>query len=167
MLLGLAICLAIGVKAQFYDGPDDIYYYVEYKNGECVNDGYARVFNFDGNKGCLLNMYMKDGAGPYTAPVRIVKANIKENPTYYEDLVETSEYTVKYSHGSTYTHSYDFIDGYSHKTKSLKYNYKFSSDRNFLYVSSNDYTGEIIYKKVDKSFFKVGRSRTPSNKLHE
>lgn len=29
LFLVMAICLASGVRAQFYDGPDDIYYYVE------------------------------------------------------------------------------------------------------------------------------------------
>lgn len=167
MLLGMAICLTSGVKAQFYDSADDIYYYVEYKDGECVTDGYARIFNFDGKKAALLNMYKNNGVGPYTAPVRVVKANIKNNPTFYEDLVETTEYSVKFSHGTVYTHNYEFIDGYSHNTRFLSYTYRFSSDRNYLYVSSNDYSGEITYKRVDKSFFKVGRSRTPSGTMHE
>ena len=59
MLLGLAICLAGGVIAQFYDGPNDIYYYLlESENGKTVSKSNQRVyiFNFDGRKAAMLNL---------------------------------------------------------------------------------------------------------------
>ena len=34
LFLVMAICLASGVKAQFYDSADDIYYYLEYSKTE-------------------------------------------------------------------------------------------------------------------------------------
>ena len=51
----MAICFASGVKAQFYDSADDIYYYISYD--ETTNPGYlpnrwVYIFNFDGKKAC-------------------------------------------------------------------------------------------------------------------
>ena len=60
LLLAMAICLASGVKAQFYDGPDDIYYYVacdDYMKPK--ENGYAIVLNFDGNKACDLGGFLR------------------------------------------------------------------------------------------------------------
>ena len=77
LFLIMAICLTSGVRAQFYDGPDDIYYYVaeyhehdEYKStsfsagyytGRTLRDRYedenkakVLIFNFDGTKAASL-----------------------------------------------------------------------------------------------------------------
>ena len=49
----MAICLTSGVKAQFYDCPDDIYYYVSCdKDGQVKENGSVYIFNFDGRKAC-------------------------------------------------------------------------------------------------------------------
>jgi hypothetical protein len=113
LLLSMAICLASGVKAQFYDSADDIYYYVEsyteveektqvYWNGmptarwektgkvrkENANEGSESVmiFNFDGMKAAELTGYL-GGEKIYD-----VKKRMQENPSYYEDKVETTDY---------------------------------------------------------------------------
>ena len=83
--LVMAICLASGVKAQFYDSADDIYYYVEYKDGRILDDGGVFVFNFDGQKACF-----------WDESVSSLKNNLKRNPSYYEDKVETTDYCLKY-----------------------------------------------------------------------
>lgn len=179
LFLVMAICLASGVKAQFYDSADDIYYYVEYKNGEYKSDGDVMIFNFDGQKACV-----------WKTSVRTVKSNLQESPSFYEDKVEITEYELKYRSSNIYMEGED-AENKSHKK------YIFSSDRSALtyinhygmphfdvpplQINPNPYelgreTGKWItiwhndkttYKRVDKSFFKVGRSRTPNNTMHE
>lgn len=168
LLLGIAICLAGGIKAQFNDSADDIYYYVKYVDGEFKDD--VLIFNFDGQKACRWN-----------ASVSSVKSNLSNSPSFYEDKVETTEYDLKYVSGNTYRYK---------KSSSEEYDdFQFSYDRNTLtkiahyqaiitpgmpggflnYSKSykewreNKYT----YKKVEKSYFRIGRSRTPSNTMYE
>ena len=169
LLLVTVICLASGVKAQFYDSADDIYYYVEWKNGKYGADVY--IFNFDGRKACRW----------YNSVV-LMKDYLKRNPSYYEEKVETADYSfLKYITYNTYQEG----------NSEYYINYQFSSDRQTLteirhyhkFEQVEEWWGgypitrsvdrgfvdEVfgIYKKVDKSFFKVGRSRTPSGTLHE
>ena len=170
LLLVMAICLASGVKAQFYDSADEIYYYVQWKDGKYGNN--VRIFNFDGRKACIWYDY-----------VNSLKETFKDNPSYYEEKVETTEYKYNYIGNNVY----QFIcsDGKEN------YKYQFSYDRQTLTViryyhkhegyyemfggypiyrsADKGWVDEVegIYKKVDKSFFKVGRSRTPSGTLHE
>ena len=175
MLLGLAIFLTSGVKAQFYDSADDIYYYVKYKHeytdpqiqgfgwdAKVVlipkskdyreDDNFAEVivFNFDGKKAAVLGC----------DKVYNIKKHLKESSSYYEDKVEITEYGLNYiSSSSNIVYA------------SSDYSYSFSNDRRLLIQSyktrnENNYD-RCYYKQVDKSFFKVGRSRTPSGTMHE
>ena len=172
----MAICLASGVKAQFYDSAEDVYFYLEYsEDGKLVDkeEQNVLIFNFDGKRACIT----------YGSPKDVTK-NLKNNPDYYPDLFENKEYDLEYTYsssGTCYTSSstdtkYDSFVG---KT-TVKHNnkYAFSSDRNTLtktweYTYSNAYGAKkthehiYVYKRVDKSFFKVGRSRTPSGTLYE
>ena len=180
LFLVIAICLASGVKAQFYDSADDIYYYVEYKDGRFVDNGNVFIFNFDGRKACLLG----------ESVVNFVKNKFKEDADYFDRRVETSEYSLEYTHSSYYTvyqgeksnSSYSPTVGSTTVTNST-FRYEFSTDRETMYDKSyvvNTYYYPFepykktykteqnkTYKRVDKSFFKVGRSRTPSSTMHE
>ena len=181
LLLGMAICLASGVKAQFYDSADDIYYYVEecyeyedtyleptphiglqrYKSGKIKKKvpekGEERVmiFNFDGEKAALLRQ----------GQVPLVKSELKESPTYYEDKVETTDYIWEFESSS--------YKGTIYKRPNSDFNYTFSSDRSTLIEEKYTETADgpqrlwTTFRRVDKSFFKVGRSRTPSGTMHE
>ena len=91
LFLVMAICLASGVKAQFYDSADDIYFYVTYEGGQVKETGWAFVFNFDGLKAC------HDATS-----ISRIKANLKKSASYYEDWIETTEYRLKYSSNNTY-----------------------------------------------------------------
>lgn len=156
LFLIMTICLASGVRAQFYDGPEDIYYYVKYENGEYGK--IAQIFNFDGKKAFNLT-YKYD-------EVNEVKQNLLSNPNYYEELIETLDYNMFFiesnSSGTIYGYSYN---------DDLKFT--FSKDRQFVTTWQKVqglYGNTIIefrYKKVDKSYFRVGRSRTPSGKMYE
>ena len=177
LLLGMAICLASGVKAQFYDSADDIYYYLEYKheytepqfqglgyNTHVVliprvknyseDDNYAEVviFNFDGKKAAVLGCDQ----------VYVIKHYMKSSSTYFEDKVETTEYGLKYESSTSNT-------VYTTTNYTPIKSYSFSNDRSSLIISygNEESYDKHYYKKVDKSFFKVGRSRTPSGTMHE
>ena len=170
----MAICLTSGVKAQFYDGPDDIYYYVSCdKDGQVKENGSVYIFNFDGRKACY-----------WSSSVSSVKRSLQSNPSYYEEKVETTEYILKYDSYNTYRKN-DRGDEYR--------DFYFSSSRNNL-TETHHYQETIVpeqwvfgvgiikqygyaykqwtdkkteYKKVEKSFFKIGRSRTPSSTMYE
>lgn len=175
LFLAMAICLASGVKAQFYDSADDICFYV-LSYHECDNRYYRMgswwkveirgnirreipeenkaevyVFNFDGMKAAMLS----------SSTVAGVKNTLLLSPSFYEDAVETTDYKMKYekttSHGVLYN-----VPNYNGS-------WLFTNDRNTLIrdLSKNDRKDEYIYKRVDKSYFKVGRSRIPSGKLQE
>lgn len=182
LLLGMAIWLASGMKAQFYDSADDIYYYVEeyyeyeesatrmgpffsietYKTGKTIRNkpegenAWVLIFNFDGLKAALLS------SGHY---IPTIKSHLKASSSYYEDKVETTDYNWKYV-SSSYA-------GTVYERPNSKETYTFSSDRNTLIESGYSPIGfesfkhTRQYKRVDKSFFKVGRSRTPSGTMHE
>lgn len=174
LLLGLAICFTSGVKAQFYDSADDIYYYLMYEfetdipyldpwsgqrklrhkvikyDDSKEGDEVLRVliFNFDGNKAARLADFSKMSS---------VKDYLQKSSTYFEDIVETTEYTLKYTSSSS---GIVYKDAY--------YTYTFSNDRNTLVSIDNNHNYiKRYYKRVDKSFFKIGRSRTPSGTMHE
>ena len=186
LLLGLVICLASGVKAQFYDGPDDIRYYVEeyyeyeewyfkpfvgnIKTGEIKkkfpddeNSASVFAFNFDGKTAAELTGCSSGQS------VRAIKSYLQEKPSYFEDKVETSIYDWKFESSSYSGTVYKASNRYNSKAT-----YTFSPDRKKLVVKeyrdislTESYWRAWTYKLVDKSYFKVGRSRTPSNSLHE
>lgn len=174
LFLVMAICLASGVKAQFYDSADDIYYYVQIyngkggfvegtdrmkyaKNGEKVwfgakGEDWVRIFNFDGKKACCWSK----------SHVSSVKDNFKNNPNYYEDAIETTEYNVNFISCSSTEIIYKGGDT----------TFIFSKDRSMLttieeFWFNPDEIYVRFYKKVDKSYFKTGRSRTPSGTMYE
>lgn len=159
LFLLMVICLANGVKAQFYDGADDIYYYVQEndKNFKNTKDlwqdvgEHVYVFNFDGRKACCWGH----------AHVYQVKEQLKKNPNYFEDATETSDYNMIFSSNTSSETIYTLSD----------YTFKFSKDRSRLTKLSVHSWSEHAYisyfKRVDKSYFKVGRSRTPNKTLYE
>ena len=179
LFLIMAICLASGVKAQFYDSADDIYYYVceydekdeyiwsgsifdkGYYTGKKIqlkhegNDAKVLIFNFDGTKAALL-------CSNNATVVREVKSNIGKTPSYYEDKVETTDYTLRYEPSSTSGVTYKKNDSES---------FIFSSDRNTLRelwtFTDGSHPCSWVYKRVDKSYFKVGRSRNPRGTMYE
>ncbi len=187
LLLVMVICLASGVKAQFYDGPDDIYYYVACgENGESSGEGAVLIFNFDGKKACDLSGYLDlktDRIGAVAAPpcTSDIKKNIQTNINYYEEKVENTEYSLKYIsgniyRGNAYLQATNMMGGLCWRKEI--HDFDFNANRNFVVDrisielgSTNggtfNSTETRYFKRVDKSFFKVGRSRTPSNSLHE
>ena len=113
------------------------------------------IFNFDGRNAAELSGYYD---GDNTSGV---KGRMQNSPSYYEDKVENTSYDWEFVSSS--------YDGTVYKKPNSSSTYKFSSDRNVLTITW--YSGESkcqrIHKKVDKSFFKIGRSRTPSGTMHE
>lgn len=128
------------------------------------------VFNFDGKNAADLTV-LWNGESVYD-----VKQNLQKNPSYYEEKVETTEYKWIYSSSSyrgfvqstefKWKSDYAFPMGTIYvKGKEIRY---FSPDRETMIVDrGSDYRSITFFKRVDKSFFKVGRSRTPSGTLHE
>lgn len=172
----MVICLASGVKAQFYDSADDIYYYVSCdKNGNVGENGIVLIFNFDGKKACELSGYLDLPDGVRTYPhVSDVKRNLQRNKSYYDELIENTEYVIKHISGNTYQGS-GYVEGEAPiggtAYRSEIHTFIFSADRNMVtdreertmgnYMTGWKTTGndETLFKKVDKSFFNVGRSR--------
>lgn len=170
LLLGLVICLASGVKAQFYDSANDIYFYLEEsRDGKTSTNPYVRIFNFDGRKACeLANHSPKD-----------VQSNLKANLDYYGELVETTRYELEYesaSYGTRYkntsTTSTTGMGGETWWWNTTRY-YDFSSNRSTLTLKSKTRTetydfgpmqginpreseSTTVYRKVDKSYFLNG-----------
>lgn len=178
LLFVMAICLASGVKAQFYDSADDIYYYVICNDEEkIVETGYTLIFNFDGKK--AANLAPSKLSGWHGQYVNDVKSNLRNNASFYEERVEVSDYDIIFVSSSSSNTTYKMRDEYHDATMytdSYTYIQKFvfSSDRDKLYyvIESNHSNGKTTtnkytYKRVDKSFFRVGRSRTPSGTMHE
>jgi len=176
LLLVMAICLASGVKAQFYDSADDILYYVSCdKYGQIGENGMVLIFNFDGKKACELSGYLELPDGPRTYPhVDDIKRNLQRNKSYYDELIETTEYSLKHISGNTYQ-GHGYIEGEALNGgtayRSETHTFIFSSDRktvtdreetttgNYMTGFKGTATDETIFKKVDKSFFNIGRSR--------
>lgn len=149
LFLVMAICLASGVRAQFYDGPDDIYYYwsEEYNS--------VMIFNFDGKKAFNLSWDFEK--------LPEVKKNFLNNPNYYEDRLEALDYNLVFVSSNSSEVVYRWNDSFGVK-------FIFSKDRQSAkrwHQLSPSYVQEVTYKKVDKSFFKSGRSRKPSSTMHE
>lgn len=176
LFLVMAICLASEIKAQFYDGPDDIYYYVvESRDGRTVSkqDQDVYVFNFDGRKACQLAI----------ESVKKAQEHLAENPDYFNAMIETKKYEMEYS--SSYTGvCYVWNDvwtfytpAWGNRTVNQTNTYIFSRDRESLTLEdkrksygptgNGNSTTKYILRKVDKSYFKVGRSRTPSGTMYE
>lgn len=176
LFLVMAICLASTVKAQFYDSADDIFYYLEdhyeeddfywtyypggipkspqytgKKNIKKSDNPYVLIFNFDGLKAAELTGNSEGSS------VSDVKSKIANNTSWYEDKVETTDYRIRYNSSSP---------GVSYKDGSVTY--EFSRDRNTLKrIPSGEHPRIRVYKRVEKSYFKVGRSRTPSGTLYD
>jgi len=169
LFIVMAICLASGVKAQFNDSADDIYYYVECdKDGQIKDNGQVYIFNFDGHKACYWNYVVSS-----------VKGYLQSNPSYFEEKVETTEYDLKYTSGNTYRKK-DGGDAF----RDFKFSYSRSSMTETRHWEKTEvpywnglpaygmaykkWVDDITnYKKVEKSFFKIGRSRTPNNTMYE
>lgn len=168
LFLVMVICLASGVRAQFYDGPDDIYYYVSCDENGRINEnsGIVYIFNFDGRKACK-----------WSTSVGGIVYDLKKNPNYYEEQVETTPYVLKYTSNNTYRlergngEYYDFCFSYSRSDLTMKDHYKGKpyTPGGYLNFGAPDqwFDREYKFKKVDKSFFKVGRSRNPSGTIYE
>ena len=149
-------------KAQFYDSADDIYYYMLVdKQGEYYYSfvgGQVYVFNFDGRKAAALAR---------SSSLSVVKNDINHDAEYYEKLVEKTEYDVHFKNSNALPPTYFWSNTFGNRT------YVFSNDRKYL-TETTDFviggmrtTQTLKYKRVDKSFFKLGRSRTPSGTLYE
>ena len=179
LFLAMSKCLASGAKAQFYDSADEICYYVLYESER--NDsrfGHEKsatlpqhvtvyVFNFDGKKAAELNTY---GSGD---DLGLVKRNLSFNPTHYDEKVETAVYDFEYD--STTGGEITYVRPIENTGKD-KITFRFSRDRNMLqriyeykksYYSLSEGCEIMRYKRVDKSYFKTGRSRTPSSGMYE
>jgi len=160
LFLAMVICLANEAKAQFYDGPDDIFYYLSEKyKAYPTNPTWDRsvcVFNFDGKKACQWGFGACSADGNYI--ITLMKDKFKENPNYFEDAVETADYDVEFvtSHPQTL---------YQREYRGRVIKYYFSSDREEMTEITLDRV--LKFKRVEKSFFKTGRSRKPSSTLHE
>lgn len=196
LCLVMAICFTSGAKAQFYDRADEIYYYklirsysekfrqVVLPNGmptlnyektgkievsDYVDDNSeVSIWNFDGRKAAQLDRQS----------LSVTKERMQKSPSYSEDLVETSDYNWKYISDSSYLREmkskYSWLSSYLPRYGTMyERNGRpviFSSDRYKMYEVTDLGFGHCYiyeYKRVDKSFFKVGRSRTPSGTLHE
>ena len=182
LFLVMAICLVSGVRAQFYDSADDIYYYIEeYEEGPEFSYAYfgaipqytgrkkreipeedkkhVLIFNFDGTKAVSFT----GGVGDYPPDI---KKNLSKKASWYEDMMETTEYKIKYVSSSSSETKYYYHD--------YRITYIFSKDRSCLRSvqkwddSRGDYDESVrVYKRINKSYFKVGRSRTPSGTMYE
>lgn len=131
------------------------------------SDRAVRIFNFDGQKAAELGH----------SSLSIVKSNMQRSSSFYEEKVETTEYDLNYSSKIFRNHIPNWLTPYVPSNGTVYENSKgplyFSSDRESLFVfctfNVNSETHEYLleYKRMDKSFFRVGRSRTPSGTLHE
>jgi len=173
LFLVMAICLASGVRAQFYDSANDIYYYVvESKDGTSISKQYqdVYVFNFDGRRACQLA----------NDRIKTAQSNLRENSDYYGAMVETKKYDMEYT-SSSYGTCYVRKDFFSFDTEMFgtrnvyeTLNFIFSSDRKTLKIhidrhttgvaGSVDTTTDYVLKRVDKDyilngFFGEGRQR--------
>ena len=178
LFLVMAICLASGVKAQFYDSADEICYFVEYKELYEETDAFgngtgiiksrepefprALVFNFDGKKAAELNHYC-------AVPISSVKDRLETNPNYYEEEVERSDYDWIYVSSSSEGVIYQ---GPCTTSSRSTVTHIFSHDRKTLIkkLTCNLFsstTSWYYFKRVDKGYFKKGRSRTPSSGIYE
>lgn len=175
-MLVVVMCMTSVAKAQFYDSADDIYYYVAVKDDGNLG-GMCFIFNFDGKNACILAETDEDD-DRYPPLVDEVKTKISQNTNFLENRIETGLYDVKFMSGNTYkkTGNYDFHDenvGYHYGQ--FSWTFRFTNDREFMYWTlwNNNQGGfertqkEWKFKRVDKSYFRVGRSRTPSGTLHE
>ena len=122
------------------------------------NDASTLILNFDGKKAaCLCPAFTK---------VKDIKTALSNNSSVYDNKVETAIYDWEFVsssyEGTIYKEPYH-----------SDYNYLFLSDRTYLTITIKghdtywDSIEKTTFKKVDKSYFKVGRSRTPSSTLHE
>ena len=177
LIVFIAMCLTSIVNAQFYDGADDIYYYVE----EGDNPNLCFIFNFDGRKACVLNQYTETttyygmygpevGTGTNYYNFSTVKRMIKNNPNVFDDKVETLDYEMYYDSSSSSTYEVymfrrtinrnGFVDKFAF-TKDRKRLNVTQGYKNNGYINRNATTK--TYVLVDKSYFRSGRSRNSNN----
>ena len=178
LLLVMTICVVSRVRAQFYDTADDIYFYVSCNdNGEMHNNGYTLIFNFDGLK--AANLAPRMIYGWEGEEVDDVKNNLRRNPTIYEERVEIVDYDISFISSTSSGITYKMKDKYHDANLYLGAyttvrKFVFSSNRSILYyiIENKETNGKTeinryLYKRVDKSYFKSGRSRTPSGTMYE
>lgn len=132
------------------------------------SDRNVRIFNFDGRKAAELDI---------CTLVSSVKRNMQRSSSFYEEKVETTEYDLNYSSKIFRNDIPNWLTPYVPSNGTVYENsektYYFSSDRESLFefctfnMNSETYEYLLEYKRVDKSFFRVGRSRTPSGTLYE
>lgn len=136
--------------AQFYDDEDELYFY-DYDGDESANRAF--VFNFDGEKGAILNK-------PDTR-LNIVN-NLKDDINYFEKQVFKVNFKLKYvgktSNGMT---EYVLRETYPSPWGStvLVTRYYFSADRQRLVYRCEEDNRSWEFHKVEKSAFLPGRSR--------
>lgn len=187
LCLVMAICFTNGAKAQFYDRADEIYFYAAYEDGGFVEKPAVIVFNFDGRKAAILNW---NESGLSWTGIEDIKSKMKISTNYFEQQVETTDYDLKYVSYNKYSVSKRYVGvcqnanpvfGSSEVIDERNIIFEFSSSRDYCDVVeegttifpnwpphlNRSFTYKYKYKRVDKSFFKVGRSRTPSGTLHE
>ncbi|MBR1466736.1 MAG: hypothetical protein IJ607_10315 [Bacteroidaceae bacterium] len=160
--------------AQFYDSADELYFYVD----DTSNPDRCFIFNFDGTRACALNQHSGTSTfigmygqniGSYTDydHFNTVRAKIKQNPNYYEDRVENLDYKMYYdsSASSSYT-VYKFKRNWNQTTTTDVF--EISPDRDYLYCNyGGGRNGSRKYIRVDKSFFRSGRSRNVEGGMYE
>ena len=201
LLFTMVIFISVTMSyAQIEDRADEIHYFVKCEESDLMFDTEPEVhdntevliFNFDGKKACLLNYVPGIGVDV----LKKVKQNMRTNPDYYEDLVETNDYDVKYVTAELFTYVYqldrqeishetitgnglEIIHYYSDKYyiryfDSAPSSLKRVSDWVFYCPAYPLFPGagkhiitENHFMKVPKSFFRSGRSKTPSKKMIE
>lgn len=202
LLFTLVVLLSATMAyAQIEDPADEIHYFVKCEKSDIMIDGAlpkvhdnteVLIFNFDGEKACLLNYVPERGVDV----LKKVKQNMRTNPNYYEDLVETNDYDVEYEGVELFTYLYKFDwQQITHETitgNGLEIKH-FYSDKYYIQNYGSGPTSlrrvsdwiffcpayplfpdagkhivtETYFKKVPKSFFRSGRSKTPNKKLIE
>lgn len=175
----LTMCLSCVVNAQFYDDADEICFYVI--DDTSGTGDYCYVINFDGDRAAILNMYTRAEtaytvSGPITgrsdnfSRINEVKNKIKTNPNYYEEKVEDSDYDMLYNSSLSSSYRIVYVRNRSTPSAICKDNFSFSTDRKKMYLTNNYLSPmrkDIPYKRVDKSYFRSGRSRNSSSRMYE
>ena len=175
----MAVCLASSMKAQFYDSADDIYYYVLEETSDHKKDN-CFIFNFDGKRACVLSQHTSTGTfntlwglqyGQATDyhESKDVKRIIKNNPNFFVEKIETLDYDMYYD-GSLSSLYEVYIFKRNWNGNIIADKFEFSKDRSFVYVTldyKKSYASRQKCIRVDKSYFRSGRSRNPSSSLYE
>lgn len=187
--------------AQIEDSADEIHYFVKCEESDIMIEGAlpkvhdnteVLIFNFDGEKACLLNYVPEKGVDL----LKKVKQNMRTNPDYYEDLVETNDYDVEYEGAELFTDIYIYdwqqithetISGNGLEIKNFYSDKYYVQDydsgpmsiklvRDWVFFcpayplfpdAGKHFVTETYFMEVPKSFFRSGRSKTPQKKMIE